>query len=129
MSNASDGRGLELTVAAGQKAGIQRFLLVSAFPEASRGKKVSETFENYMAVKKLADVHVADTDLDRIIFRPGTLLDAPGTGKGRAGLVISYGDVTRDDGAESVVVVIAQLEVERTGEHTVRKERDSTGGE
>ena len=57
MTNAIDGRGAELAVAAAQKAGIERFLLVSAFPEASRGKKVSDTFENYMAVKKRADVH------------------------------------------------------------------------
>ncbi|AEC18680.1 NAD-dependent epimerase/dehydratase [Pusillimonas sp. T7-7] len=113
MTNAIDGRGLELTVAAAQKAGIQRFLLVSAFPEASRGKKVSETFENYMAVKKLADVHVADTDLDWIILRPGTLLDAPGTGKVRAGLAIPYGDVTRDDVAASLVELIEHPEVSR----------------
>lgn len=113
MTNAIDGRGLELTVAAAQKAGIQRFLLVSAFPEASRGKKVSETFENYMAVKKLADVHVADTDLDWIILRPGTLLDALGTGKVRAGLAIPYGDVTRDDVAASLVELIEHPEVSR----------------
>src|SRR3546814_16327835 len=53
MIDAIDGRGLELAVAAARQAGIQRFLLVSAFPEASRGKEVSETFEHYMAVKKL----------------------------------------------------------------------------
>src|SRR3546814_18364883 len=65
MTNAIDGRGLELAVAAAQKAGVQRFLLVSAFPEASRGKKVSETFENYMTVKKQADVHLVEGSEER----------------------------------------------------------------
>lgn len=79
MTNAIDGKGLELAVAAAKHAGIQRFLLVSVFPEASRGQEVSETFENYMAVKKQADVHLCATDLDWVIVRPGTLLDAAGT--------------------------------------------------
>ncbi len=113
MANAIDGRGLELTVAAAQKAGIQRFLLVSAFPEASRGKQISETFENYMAVKKRADVHLAESDLDWVILRPGTLLDAPGNGKVRAGLAIPYGDVARDDVATALVEIIEHPEVSR----------------
>lgn len=37
-----DGRGSALTVAAAQQAGIRRFLLVSAFPGAGRGQKVSD---------------------------------------------------------------------------------------
>lgn len=113
MTNAIDGRGLELTVAAAQKAGIQRFLLVSAFPEASRGKHVSETFENYMAVKKRADVHLAETDLDWVIVRPGLLRDASGTGQVRAGLAIPYGDVARDDVAAALVEIIERPEVSR----------------
>lgn len=113
MTNAIDGRGLELTVAAAQKAKIQRFLLVSAFPEASRGKQVSETFENYMAVKKRADVHLAESDLDWVILRPGLLLDAPGTGKVRAGLAIPYGDVTREDVAATLVEIIERPQVSR----------------
>lgn len=77
MTNAIDGRGLELAVAAAQQAGVTRFLLVSAFPESFRGREVSEGFENYMAVKKLADVHLAESALDWVTLRPGTLLDRP----------------------------------------------------
>lgn len=113
MTNAIDGRGLELTVAAAQKANIQRFLLVSAFPEASRGKKVSETFENYMSVKKLADVHLAATDLDWVILRPGTLLNSSGTGKVRAGLAIPYGEVARADVAAALIEIVEHPEVSR----------------
>ncbi|KQM54882.1 NAD-dependent dehydratase [Pseudomonas sp. Leaf15] len=113
MTNAIDGHGLELSVAAARLAGIQRFILVSAFPEASRGKSVSETFENYMAVKKRADVHLAATDLDWVILRPGTLLDSPGTGKVHAGLAIPYGDVPRDDVAAALLQIIEQPGVSR----------------
>lgn len=113
MTDAIDGRGLELSMAAAQLAGIQRFILVSAFPEASRGKTVSETFENYMAVKKRADVHLAASDLDWVILRPGTLLDSPGTGKVHAGLAIPYGDVPRDDVAAALLQIIEKPGVYR----------------
>lgn len=113
MTNAIDGRGLELAVAAAAAGGIRRFILVSAFPEAGRGKVVSDTFENYMAVKKRADVHLADTDLDWVIVRPGTLLDSPGTGKVRAGLAIPYGEVSREDVAAALVQIIADSTVNR----------------
>ena len=66
ITNAVDGRGLELAAAAAQQACVRRFLLVSAFPGAARGKPMSETFENYMQVKKLADVHLAETRLFRM---------------------------------------------------------------
>ena len=114
MTDAIDGHGLELSVAAAQRAGIRRFILVSAFPEASRGKTVSETFENYMAVKKRADVHLAATDLDWVILRPGTLLDSAGTGTVHAGLAIPYGDVPRED----VAAVLLQI-IERPGVNRV----------
>ncbi|WP_447800626.1 NAD(P)-binding oxidoreductase [Pseudomonas kilonensis] len=113
MTDAIDGRGLELSVAAAQRAGIRRFILVSAFPEASRGKAVSETFENYMAVKKRADVHLAATDLDWVILRPGTLLDSTGTGKVHAGLAIPYGDVPREDVAAALLQIIEKPRVNR----------------
>lgn len=114
MTNAIDGRGLELAVAAAARAGVRRFLLVSAFPEAGRGRPAgSPTFENYMAVKKLADVHLAETDLDWVILRPGTLRDDPGTGRVRTGLAIPYGEVARDDVAATLVELVEQPAVNR----------------
>ncbi|WP_237882285.1 NAD(P)-binding oxidoreductase [Pseudomonas sp. PGPR40] len=113
MTDAIDGHGLELSVAAARLADIRRFILISAFPEASRGETVSETFENYMAVKKRADVHLAASELDWVILRPGTLLDSPGTGKVRAGLAIPYGDVPREDVAAALLQIIEQPGVNR----------------
>lgn len=104
MTNAIDGRGLELAVAAAERAGIRRFLLVSAFPEAGRGKQMPERFENYMSVKKLADVHLAESGLNWVILRPGTLVDEAGS-KVRVGAAIPYGEVSRSD----VAAVLAEL--------------------
>src|SRR3546814_2096408 len=132
MIDAIDGRGLELAVAAARQAGIQRFLLVSAFPEASRGKEVSETFEHYMAVKKFTDVHLSESDLDWVILRPGTLLDVPGTGKVRTGLAIPYGDVPRDDVAATLLEIIEHPAVNRIiielteGETSVARSEEPT---
>lgn len=113
MTNAIDGKGLELAVAAAQQAKIKRFLLVSAFPEASRGQDVSETFENYMAVKKQADVHLSATDLDWVIVRPGLLLDDAGTQQVHTGLAIPYGEVPREDVAATLLEIIERPNVNR----------------
>lgn len=113
MTNAIDGKGLELAVAAAQQANIKRFLLVSAFPEAARGKDVSETFENYMAVKKQADVHLSATDLNWVIVRPGLLLDDAGTQQVHTGLAIPYGEVPREDVAAILLEIIERPAVNR----------------
>lgn len=84
MTNAVDGEGLKKSVAAALSAGVSRFLLVSAFPESARGETTSESFENYMRVKKMADVELAQSELDWVILRPGALQDKTGTGYVRA---------------------------------------------
>jgi len=114
VTNAIDGRGLELAVQAARQAGVKRFLLVSAFPEAGRGKALGEGFENYMTVKKRADVYLAASDLDWVILRPGTLSDTPGTGRVTAGPAIAYGDIPRADVAATLVALVEHPEVRRT---------------
>lgn len=113
LTNAIDGKGLETAVNAAQLAGVRRFLLVSAFPEALRGKETSEGFENYMKVKKQADVVLACSELDWVILRPGTLVESPGTGNVRAGLAIPYGEIPRDDVAAFLAKLIENPQVSR----------------
>lgn len=113
MTNAIDGEGLKLAVDAAQQAAVKRFLLVSAFPEAGRGKAISEGFENYMAVKKQADIYLVASDLDWVILRPGTLLDDKGTGKVTADLAIPYGEVSRDDVAATLAEIIDRPNISR----------------
>jgi len=112
VTNAIDGRGLELAVDAARQAGVRRFLLVSAFPEAGRNKAMGEGFENYMAVKKRAEVYLVASGLDWVIVRPGTLTDAAGTGRVAAGPAIAYGDIPRADVAATLVALVEQPEVQ-----------------
>jgi len=134
MTNAVDGEGLKTAVAAALQAGVSRFVLVSAFPEASRGQPVSDTFENYMRVKKMADVGLAQSALDWVILRPGLLRDEHGTGLIRAGLAIPYGDVSRDDVAATLAEIIEQPDVSRiiieltAGDVPVRKAVQNLAG-
>lgn len=113
LTNAIDGQGLELATEAAVIAGIRRFILVSVFPDALRDKETSPGFENYIAVKRRADVHLVETRLDWVILRPGTLLDDPGTGKIRADVAVPYGEVPRDDVAATIVELIEQPAVNR----------------
>lgn len=113
LTTAIDGRGLEKAAAAATAAGVRRFILVSVFMDALRDQPRSEGFEHYMAVKRQADVHLAATDLDFLIARPGTLLDDPGTGHVRAGVAIPYGAVPRDDVAAFIAASLFAPELNR----------------
>ena len=106
LTNAIDGNGLELAVNAAKISGIKRFILVSVFPEAARNRNMSKGFENYISVKKRADAYLVSTDLDWLILRPGTLTDEKGSGKISADLAITYGSVTRDDVAATLVSLV-----------------------
>ncbi|MGK3142283.1 SDR family oxidoreductase [Pantoea sp. C2G6] len=107
LTNAIDGEGLKLAVAAAEQAGVSRFMLVSAFPDAGRGKiSPSEGFENYMRVKRLADAALVASKLEWVILRPGTLTDEPGTGLIHADLAIPYGVIPREDVAATLAGLI-----------------------
>ena len=113
LTDGIDGRGVRFAAEAARLAGINRFLLVSAFPDAGRGKAPSPGFEHYMQVKKQADVMLAATPLDWVILRPGTLVNEAGTGKVRTGLAIPYGTIPRDDVAAVLHALVEQPEVKR----------------
>lgn len=113
MTDAIDGAGVLKAIAAAQLAGIQRLILVSAFPDAWRERRMPPDFEHYMFVKRQADVALAATDLDWVILRPGTLLNTPGTGQVRTGVAIPYGDVSRDDVAGVIAELLRRPEVTR----------------
>ena len=105
-TNAIDGDGAVKAVDAAVRAGVRRFLMVSVFMDAGRGRNLSDTFENYMRVKRASDVHLAASGLDWTILRPGTLTDEPGTGRIRLGAAIPYGAVSRDDVAATLAALL-----------------------
>ena len=105
-TNAIDGVGAVKAVDAAVRAGVGRFLMVSVFMDAGRGRNLSDTFENYMRVKRDSDVHLVASGLDWTILRPGTLTDEPGTGRIRLGAAIPYGAVSRDDVAATLAALL-----------------------
>jgi uncharacterized protein YbjT (DUF2867 family) len=102
ITNAVDGEGLERAVRASVMAGVKRFILISAFPEAGRTRNTTSRFENYLAVKKQAEYFLSQTQLDWLIVSPGRLNDEPGTGLISAGFALPYAEITRDDVANFV---------------------------
>ncbi len=113
LTNAVDGEGLIKAVAAAQLAGIARFVLVSAFPEAGRDAQPQAGFENYMRVKKMTDAHLSQGDRDWVILRPGTLRDDAGTGEVKIGLALPYGSVSRDDVAATLLGILERPQLSR----------------
>ena len=57
---------------------------------------------------------MAGTDLDWLIVRPGTLVDAPGTGRVNAGVAIPYGLISRDDVAAFLAAALFHPDLNRT---------------
>lgn len=108
-----DGEGLVLATDAAADADVRRFLHVSTFPDASRDRRMPAEFEHYIKVKRHADVHLASTDLDWVILRPGTLTNARGSGKVHLGTAIPHGDVPRDDVAAVLAGLLDKQDVSR----------------
>jgi uncharacterized protein YbjT (DUF2867 family) len=112
-ADAVDGRGVVLAAQAALEAGVSRFLLVSAFPDAWRDKRMPPDFEHYMKVKRQADVDLAATALDWIIVRPGTLTTGRGVGRVRLGAAIPYDEISRDDLAAVLVNLVHAARIRR----------------
>lgn len=113
LTEAIDGDGAEKIIRAAEIAGVNRFLMVSAIPDAGRSVDTNESFEFYMRMKRRADVTLANSELNWTILRPGTLTDDVGNGNITLGHAIEYGDVSRDHVAE---VLAELLEHADTGE-------------
>lgn len=96
-----------------EELGIQRFYLVSAFPEAGRTKGLGEGFEHYMQVKKAADARLVKSSLDWIILRPGTLLDEEADDKVSLDYSLTYGSVKRGNVANTLAALIAKPTIRR----------------
>ncbi|WP_406137271.1 SDR family oxidoreductase [Streptomyces sp. NBC_01089] len=90
---------------AAEKAGVRRYLMVSAMG-ADTTHKGDEVFDVYLRAKGAADAAVRDRrTLDWTVLRPGSLTDDAGTGQVRLEARTGRGRVPRDD----VAAVLAEL--------------------
>lgn len=105
-TTAIDGEGVIKTIHAARANGIARVYLVSAFMDAGRAQPRKDGFEHYMKVKRQADNALAESELDWVILRPGTLVSEDGNGLVNAGLAIPYGCVARGSVAKMLAALI-----------------------
>lgn len=92
---------------AAEKAGVSRFVLVSAggiqhFHDDQRLAWMDE-FEEYSASMYYSDMYILNSRLDYTIIRPEHLIDTPGNGLVRLGEYLPHHNVSRENVAELVV--------------------------
>ncbi|NUU23895.1 MAG: NAD(P)H-binding protein [Streptomycetaceae bacterium] len=109
---------------AAERAGVRRFLVVSAIgAKADPPPGTEPVFAAYLRAKAAADDDVrARSGLDWTILRPGSLTDAPGTGRVTLAESTGGGRVPRDDVA---AVLAALLDTPQTAGRTL----DLIGGD
>ncbi|NGZ74185.1 SDR family oxidoreductase [Saccharibacillus alkalitolerans] len=109
------------TMEAAERAGVKRYVMVSAM-QAHNRDNWAEAIKPYYAAKHYADRMLESTGLDYTIVRPGGLKNEPGTGRISAAENLEPGSVSRDD----VAAVIAALLEDR---NTYRRAFDLTSGD
>ena len=90
---------------AARAVGIARYVIVSSMG-AGNPERASGPMRPYLEAKTQADERLAASGLEYTIVRPGGLTDEPGSGRIRAGLELSFGQVSRDDVAATLVAVL-----------------------
>lgn len=113
-TDAIDLDGPRKSVDAAILAGVDRFALISRFPEVGRGGVLDAGFEHYAAVKRRADAYVARQPVDWVIIRPGPMNDEPGDDRVAAGLSIPARVVRRDNVAALAHEILRRTAVSRT---------------
>jgi uncharacterized protein YbjT (DUF2867 family) len=84
---------------------VTRYLMVSSIG-ANRPETWSEQMRPYLQAKADADRELEASGLDYTIVRPGRLTDDPGTGRISAAERTDYGEITREDVADTLVAVL-----------------------
>lgn len=95
------------SIAAASRAGIRRFVQVSAINvDAPVAHDAGAVWRAYVAAKRDADIALRDSELDWTIIRPGRLTDEPGTGLVALGAEVPRADVPRADVAAVLASVV-----------------------
>jgi uncharacterized protein YbjT (DUF2867 family) len=105
---------------AARRAGVRRYVMVSAMGTDRADPDSDDVFAVYLRAKRAADEDLMSRDLDWTVVRPGRLTDEASTGRVRVG-DLPPGEVTRAD----VAAVLAQVLVT---DGTIGKAFDVLGG-
>jgi uncharacterized protein YbjT (DUF2867 family) len=89
---------------AAERAGVRRYVMVSAMGLENADPDSDDVFQVYLRAKKAADEDLMARDLDWTVVRPGRLTDDPAGGRVQVGR-LSRGEVTRAD----VAAVLAEV--------------------
>ncbi|MFD1707294.1 SDR family oxidoreductase [Siminovitchia sediminis] len=108
------------TIEAAEKAGINRFVMVSAF-QANNRENWNEKIKHYYVAKHYADRALIQSKLNYTIVKPGGLTNDAGTGKVSAGEGIERGNIPREDVAKTVLECLRE-------ENTFKKSFDLVSG-
>jgi len=95
------------TIEAAEKAGIKRFIMVSAI-QSHRREHWHEKMLPYYAAKYYADKFLEQSELTYTIIRPGGLLNEPGSGKVTAAADIRSGLIPREDVARTIMLALTE---------------------
>jgi uncharacterized protein YbjT (DUF2867 family) len=90
---------------AAERAGVRRYVMVSAMGTERADPDSDEVFQVYLRAKAAADDDLMSRDLDWTIVRPGRLTDGPATGRVQVGTLLR-GEIPRADVAHVLAVVL-----------------------
>jgi uncharacterized protein YbjT (DUF2867 family) len=132
-THAVDFEGAVAAIAAAEKAGVSRFVMVSAIgaggPELPG--EAGDSMRPYYEAKHDADVALTESSLDWTIVRPGGLTDDPATGRVTIGEKVEPGSIPRADVAATILAALDDVRTVRRawevvgGEHTVAEAIDA----
>jgi uncharacterized protein YbjT (DUF2867 family) len=97
------------SAAAAERAGIRRFIQVSAHGvDSPVAPDADEVWSSYVAAKRDADAALRASSLAWTILRPGHLTSEEGTGLVTLGSEVARGSISREDVAATIVAAIAE---------------------
>jgi uncharacterized protein YbjT (DUF2867 family) len=121
QKEAIDRDGPILLADAAEKAGVNRYVLISSMGADDFDNRSADPFQIYLRLKSEADANLRARALDWTIVRPSGLDDRPGSGRVRLGDEIGGGSIPRAD----VAALIARLLSEGVG---IRRQFEVTSG-